>query len=329
MLTQFRQVPEIRSGAAEGGGWGEEFRRAFAPSQIMKSKHTNIKILLLIISTIVVPNAFVYAHLETHSPYGYDPYRTELNCSFYNNYQNIDVTELARKRECEISSEIGQKAVENKDKNICNQISDAYNKEFNNGKTYPFGSALSGGTSQALQENIEGAITNCYRRVGATSVIKPTPLVEKFDRAIFFVTSLTALIYLFLILWLRNIRGRKLWGMSLLFQVLMFIFVGAVGFVANIGFDRGPVIASLHDLLFFQQTYLQSIIITGVVTSILTFILALLLLLFFRKDFSLSERTRLALFYTLVFNPFFFPAGQVVGLIHLIYTRSIAQKIRP
>jgi hypothetical protein len=276
-------------------------------------------IFLIILAGFVFPSTFVSAHLSSSDPYGI---QLQYNTNKYN-YEYCEQLFLGNsyskqqiekfKSICRNEVDIKARAQETKDKTVCNELAveiKAWRELINSEYKDAYG-----------EERMRNEIENCYAQVAQVSFLDPTPSVRVFDLALFYITSGLSLIYLFAMLWLKSIRGLKLFILPIVSQVLISAITGFIAAILHIGL-KGPIIAPLHDFLFFQQQYFISIIITGVVVALLSFLLIRLLLRTLKDGLEWRQRRTIAIFYALVFNPFFFPIGLLIGFMNVVYTKK-------
>lgn len=178
------------------------------------------------------------------------------------------------------------------------------------------------GKKVKLSSAEQDSLISTYKK---DSIIVPTRFIKKFDFLLFFITSVFAFIYLGYVLASKNVKTLKAYGLSFLFQIVISVVIGLIGGLSHFATD-GPIIAPFYDFAFFKQEYFWSIIIPAIITIILTFYLLRALLLFFKKDLPWKKRRTISFFYTLIFNPFFFPIGPLIGLMNLIYAQRTSQQ---
>src|SRR3989344_8988749 len=279
-----------------------------------------------------------YAHIPSYNPYGTATRDINSDCSlgpYYNTTQLTQEGKTAIRRVCEIGVGILREAVERNDRNICKKVETELNTEFDNGKKWPVASSLISYDSDAFsfEGRSQAFTTLCYGELDRRSILVVPDFVPIFDFVIFFITSSGALIYFILLFRIRGVRGLRMWLLPILFQIMVSFasfFAGVISTLLVAGKSSdGPPIPPLHDFLFFQQAYYTDILISAVATVALTFFLAILFLLLYKNHFRASEKFKIALFYTLVANPFFFPIGPIFGLINLIHANKTSGDISP
>jgi len=168
----------------------------------------------------------------------------------------------------------------------------------------------------------------CRFMIKFTGLVYKTPKsIKTFDSFVIFLSSALSYIYLALILRLKNISSLKARGLLLVFQIIISSASVFVGAIIQLG-TEGPPIPPVHDFLFFQPRAVPELFIVGGVVTLLCFTLIRLGLLFFKKETTPTERRSISIFYTLVFNPFFFPVGYILGLINLIHAHKTSRDAR-
>ncbi len=300
-------------------------------------KQIKIALFILLISIIIFLIPVVSAHYEPSSPYGIevtykaygfecylaagaDKIQAERICTRdqleVDRVRNFDGYDIVIKREYgDVLYNINRRAAENKDKSVCTEINENF-KEFSNLR-------LIG--SYEGKTIVERFLEDCYSYVDRASYIYAIPNnIKSLNNRIFSITSVLGIIYLFAILSIYGIRKAKLLY-TLGIQIIISFFIIVIGFIANFGLS-GAVISPVYNLLFYSSVNLIRIIITGIITSISTFLLIRLFLRWIFKELDLDKRKGISLFYTLVFNPFFFPIGILIGIMNLVYVKRITNK---
>jgi len=284
----------------------------------MKSKFTT---LISFLGLLLIP-AHAFAHLPSLDPYGYPDYvLIQPECPLGNlGYQGDQAKNRARSDFCSSVEFATHDAEEAHSKEVCSRLKGELANRFQNGKTWPFDFSLEG--------KIDEAIKMCSGSVSAAaSLVHPSSGVKKFDQNLIYVTSFLGLVYLLLALILKNVRNWKTWILPIIFQIVISFAMVFIGAISQIPLE-GPPVPALHNFLVFQQRYLLRIIVTGVITSLATLVMISLFLLSYRQELSAQDRKKIALFYTLVFNPFFFPVGIIFGLMNLIFLKRTRPSIQ-
>ncbi len=294
----------------------------------MKNKFLGFSILLFI---ILLQASSVSAHISTADPYGRQlPKSSEDYCvRLDREFGEEDEQAIA----CNIYYETILQAIKSGDRNTCDNIRNKYDAQFNGGSGWQ--NLAAGKPANSYGESYESSITNsikqCYSSVDNfnNSIIIPPSFIKSFDSSIFWIASFFGLIYLFFILKFKNVRGWKIWTLPPVFQIVIsfitLIILPLAGFFINAVFGR-MLVPPFYDFLFFNPNYYSAILILGFIASLVSYILILLLLLSFKEKVTLKDKMSIALFYTLVFNPFFFPVGIIIGLMHLIYVKKTSNQ---
>jgi len=289
----------------------------------MKNKFLGFSVLLVV---ILLQTSNVYAHISTTDPYGYQlPESSKSYCVRANReFEEGDERAIT----CNIYSETNLQAVKSGDRSLCNNIRNKYDAQFNSGSDWQ--NLAAGEPSNSYGESYESSITNsidrCYFSVDNynNSFVAPNSFIKLFDSSIFWIASFFGLIYLFFILKFKNIRGWKIWILPLVFQIaISFVAIlFAFAFAISGGVIDGSPVPPFYDFLFFKPSFYSTILILGFLTFLVSYVSIFLLLLSFKRDVILRERGVIALFYTFVFNPFFFPVGLIIGFMHLLYAKK-------
>lgn len=282
---------------------------------------------------VILQITTVSAHIPSYDPYGIQVQQSHYFRGDRYAFFCITINDLAwREKLCEGGEDLEsitmkrdvangvfaviEKAAKNNNKEVCNELK----TDFSEFTQIKMKGSYDGKTLLQVFED------DCRQNIRSVAIVYQTPkFVRTFDLFIIFLSSILAYIYLAFSLRSKNVSSSKAYGILLIFQIIISFIAVFVGVIIQLGTD-GPPVPPMHDFMFFKQQYWLSLVITGFAVTILSFALTRLVLLLFKKETNPRDRRSLAIFYTLVFNPFFFPIGPIIGFMNLLYVKRIANK---
>ncbi len=206
-----------------------------------------------------------------------------------------------------------RKAVESGNLESCNEISTILRVSPASDDLFLKLSVDKGLTFRQFEEDV---IKDCISDLSDRSIFSPNVFIQRTEYLDVVVSFIFALVYLIRIFHLKSIVGLRSW----LFPTLLPLAFVIPLFFSVLMFRMDP--SPFYYFLFFAQRSWEELFLTGIFNTFAIFFLTLFFMgLTFRRQLVAIERLKIAFIYTLILNPFFFPIGFLIGLIHLFLSR--------